>query len=1008
MDPRRRGPVRPLPAAVGPDLQRIRPVLMMEVDHIYNLKDRFGAKRLRQFVDKKLSQNKRDVIAKRSAFKSMLSVGPFSVSNRLLDFFVTHTSYQLREFSYHGKRIVFTTDMVRKVFNVPSGNRAVDLINRSVPCQLHDVYKQNNPRPSIKNVEKVLMECDITDEETIVRSWDLLVLATVLNPGTGNMLSMDCLGSLADPFSLVELAWDQHILDEWMLHVQKIQEKKAKLRASCVVGGDFWISGPLPFLGIVYMDHLEFPPNEYVIDYSLPRVCHVKSKDFEFVVATDIDKKKLFNSIIFARRPFLPFSRTPYAQHVQPPETAEEIEVNPSASLNEWLVSGFPSSQELEIPARYKHLYDKHKAIYVADVDSTTKNLGVALKRMYSQRMSALLVDVDAAIREGDGPSIVFPSEANGQQSTNTNVSSEEQDAAKDGEIPMDEGDDNSGDDAEEDVDFQTDVVEDYPEVHARSSIPDVPQPAILVDSSFKEGYTGELKSVDSPVRSLFRSSIPKGISAEAWNRAPDPPSMDLFPEGSEKFEYFNRIPEGPSHSSFAAACDDTAASSDMHPAVVPEVEKPLVVEKTSSVDGDVSAAAVENQPSVAAVDIPPTVAAVEKPPAAVVLKKPPAAAVLKKQPAAAAVEKVPAAAVLKKAPAVAVLKKQPADKAPAAGAVENPIAVDVLNIPPAAAAVEKAPAAASPDNPANAAVVENPPAAAILKIPPVAMSEADASVQNLIIVEATDFGEPKTPIGPKSADVVIIDYVEKDATTGVDTVDKRNRAKRAAKDELTPPKIKKIRVSQDTVQTYDKFVMHGRKLKRKQKNDISSFLASLKPRMPLDSQIKLIVDPATFNPNECMKDFKSAVSKSKMLKDDLIYFPVVKDYHWIVCSVNLVHKQYHIFDSLLKADGTSKLQEAANNLFTNIRRLVNESGLAKIDWSLYNLSTPDHPQQKTTFDCGFFSLLYMDHFTGKVMTEFDDKVIPDLRKYIAASLINNRDNAESVEKLMNAELQSK
>ncbi|KAM0859750.1 hypothetical protein ACQ4PT_046984 [Festuca glaucescens] len=946
--------------------------------------------------------------------------------------------------------------MVRKVFNVPSGNRAVDLINRSVPCQLRDVYKQNNPRPPIKNAEKVLMECDITDEETIVRSWDLLVLATVLNPGTGNMLSMDYLGSLADPFSSVELAWDRHILDECMLHVQKMQEKKAKLRASGVVGGDFWISGPLPFLGIVYMDHLEFPPNEYVIDYSLPRVCHVKSKDFEFVVATDIDKKKLFNSTIFAMRPFLPFSRTPYAQPVQPPETAEEVEVNPSASLNEWLVPGFPSSQELEIPARYKHLYDKHKAIYVVDVDSTTKNLGVALKRMYSQCMSALLVDVDAAIREGDGPSIVFPSEANGQQSTNPNVSSEEQDAAKDGEIPMDEGDDNSGDDAEEDVDFQTDVVKDYPEVHARSSIPYVPQPAILVDSSFKEGYIGELKSVDSLVRSPFRSSIPKGISAEAWNRAPDPPSMDLFPEGSEEFEYFNRIPEGPSHSSFAAACDDTAASSDMHPAAVPEVEKPLVVEKTSSVDGDVYAAAVENQPSVAAVDIPPAVATVEKPPAAVVLKKPPAAAVLKKQPVAAAVEKVPVAAVLKKAPAAAVLKKQLADKAPAAAAVENPVAADVLNIPPAAAAVEKAPAVASPDNLANTAVVENPPAAAVLKIPPVAMSEADASVQNLIIVEAADLGEPKTPIGPKSADVVIIDSVEKDATTRVDTVDKRNRAKRAAKDELTPPKMKKIRVSQDTVQTYDKFDMHGRKLKRQPKNDIPkafvqigryfctyrSFLASPKPRMPLDSQvmdvwtekfnreaallaaksnrskkkyafsqhmvIKLIVDPATFNPNECMKDFKSAVSKSKMLKDDLLYFPVVKYYHWIVCSINLVHKQYHIFDSLLKADGTSKLQEAANNLFTNFRRLVNELGLAKIDWSLYNLSTPDHPQQKTTFDCGFFSLLYMDHFTGKVMAEFDDKVIPDLRKYIAASLINNRDNAESVEKLMDAELQSK
>jgi hypothetical protein len=46
---------------------------------------------------------------------------------------------------------------------------------------------------------------------------------------------------------------------------------------------------------------------------------------------------------------FLPFSSTPYAQTGKAPETTEEVEVNPSASLNEWLVPGFPSSQELEV-----------------------------------------------------------------------------------------------------------------------------------------------------------------------------------------------------------------------------------------------------------------------------------------------------------------------------------------------------------------------------------------------------------------------------------------------------------------------------------------------------------------------------------------------------------------------------------------------------------------------------------------------------------------------------------
>jgi hypothetical protein len=51
------------------------------------------------------------------------------------------------------------------------------------------------------------------------------------------------------------------------------------------------------------MDHLDFPPNEHVFDYSLPRACHVMSKDFDFVVSTNIDKKIFSNTTVFGRRP---------------------------------------------------------------------------------------------------------------------------------------------------------------------------------------------------------------------------------------------------------------------------------------------------------------------------------------------------------------------------------------------------------------------------------------------------------------------------------------------------------------------------------------------------------------------------------------------------------------------------------------------------------------------------------------------------------------------------------
>ena len=47
----------------------------------------------------------------------------------------------------------------------------------------------------------------------------------------------------------------------------------------------------------------------------------------------------------------------------------------------------------------------------------------------------------------------------------------------------------------------------------------------------------------------------------------------------------------------------------------------------------------------------------------------------------------------------------------------------------------------------------------------------------------------------------------EKDAITGAQTLEKKTRFKRAAKDDSTPAVIKKIKVNQDLINAYDKYV---------------------------------------------------------------------------------------------------------------------------------------------------------------------------------------------------------
>ena len=121
-------------------------------------KDRFAAKRLRAIADG-LNPAKRAVIEANSVFRSLLNVSPFRVPNALVDFIALNTSYQLREFNYRNKRIVFTRDMVRKVFGIRCGDRPVELLNKSAPHALREVYNSAKNRPDISTCVNVLNSC---------------------------------------------------------------------------------------------------------------------------------------------------------------------------------------------------------------------------------------------------------------------------------------------------------------------------------------------------------------------------------------------------------------------------------------------------------------------------------------------------------------------------------------------------------------------------------------------------------------------------------------------------------------------------------------------------------------------------------------------------------------------------------------------------------------------------------------------------------------------------------
>ncbi|KAI5006032.1 hypothetical protein ZWY2020_033275 [Hordeum vulgare] len=171
------------------------------------------------------------------------------------------------------KKISLTRDLVKKIFNVPSGSRPLEFGKRG-KADFREIYLEGERAP-IPTTVSVLSNADDDDEDTIDRTWILLCLSLVLAHDTKH---------------------------DAMREVKKYQDKRNEGKLK------FHIGGCLPMLPVIYMDHIDIPRGcivDHSIDYSLPRACFVKELDFTAVIAVDTMEDG------FGKRPFS--STTPYA-----------------------------------------------------------------------------------------------------------------------------------------------------------------------------------------------------------------------------------------------------------------------------------------------------------------------------------------------------------------------------------------------------------------------------------------------------------------------------------------------------------------------------------------------------------------------------------------------------------------------------------------------------------------------------------------------------------------------
>ena len=212
--------------------------------NLCGFKSRFNSKRLAQ-IGNQVSPEKRRII-REGPFGDLLDIRSFKVPHELIEFVAMNTNHVLSEFKHKNKSITFSKLMVKRIFNVPSGDRPVKLLKKSDEHDLRSIYKEGNRAP-IAHVVKLLTSCSNEDVVMINRTWTLLALATVLCPGTGNMVNLEYLASLEDMSLVHEFAWDEHLLARAMEEVGVFQEKK---RMQANAEKEFQIASCLPMLAV--------------------------------------------------------------------------------------------------------------------------------------------------------------------------------------------------------------------------------------------------------------------------------------------------------------------------------------------------------------------------------------------------------------------------------------------------------------------------------------------------------------------------------------------------------------------------------------------------------------------------------------------------------------------------------------------------------------------------------------------------------------------------------------
>jgi hypothetical protein len=186
-------------------------------------------------------------------FGALLSMHLFSVPTKLVKWMMKRVDPLLSEFRYKNRVIIFNCELICKILGLENNARVMRISGDSYEViKLKELYRDGD-RAKIGKCISIATESK--DRETFMRSFSLLALGSVYNPGTGNDVSLKYLNNLENVELINTDDWAGHILKELMDEVKKYQKfsperlEKDHQIGSCLIILAVWVT-PLFFSDI--------------------------------------------------------------------------------------------------------------------------------------------------------------------------------------------------------------------------------------------------------------------------------------------------------------------------------------------------------------------------------------------------------------------------------------------------------------------------------------------------------------------------------------------------------------------------------------------------------------------------------------------------------------------------------------------------------------------------------------------------------------------------------------